>query len=524
MEFANADASGNATGRYRTLPQGPGELELNAQVMRVDVARIHRYIPAVAGESVRQWLRSSLTKGKTDEVRLKINGNLAEFPFADGKGGQFSIVAKGRDLSLDYAKAWPAVTAADGEVRIEGARLTVDLARGRVADVPVGKARAEIADVRIAHPLLKIEGDVSAPTTDFLRFVSTSPVAGWIDHFTDNMKAAGNGRLDLKLEFPLGDPAANKVSGEYLFVNNQINLPGVPALTQVNGKLIFSDHDMRTQDLAVEVFGGPAKFAAVSASGRVRVNGSGASSVAAMRREYDVPYGDVVSGNLDWTFASDVSPQGSTWTLTSSMKGVVVDLPSPAGKASNDAIALKVERRLVAAQPNEDTINIDYGSVWRLLLHRKVAADAAAVDRALLLLGPAGVRGGDARADRPGLWLRGELASFNGDDWLTGPAPRHQREWRCGWTHIDGRRYRCRRARRIRPQVSRYEDRRAAGAGRLAPRFARARACGKRDVGRSQQQGTERPHRCTAGTIYATGIRCAGNLESRPVDCRRGEN
>jgi uncharacterized protein YhdP len=29
------------------------------------------------------------------------------------------------------------------------------------------------------------------------------------------------------------------------------------------------------------------------------------------------------------------------------------------------------------------------------------------------------VRGGDARADRPGLWLRGELASFNGDDWLT---------------------------------------------------------------------------------------------------------
>src|SRR5258707_1331043 len=118
--IANADASGNASGRYRTLAQGPGELELNARLMRVDVARIHRYMPAVAGESVRQWLRSSLTKGRTDEVRLKINGNLAEFPFADGKGGQFSVVAKGRDLSLDYARNWPAVTTADAEERIEG--------------------------------------------------------------------------------------------------------------------------------------------------------------------------------------------------------------------------------------------------------------------------------------------------------------------------------------------------------------------------------------------------------------------
>src|SRR6185295_11010258 len=126
--------------------------------------------------------------------------------------GQFSVLAKGRDLSLDYAKNWPAISAADAEVRIDGTRLTVDVGRGRIADVPLGKAKAEIADLRGAHPLLRIEGDVSAPTADFLRFVNTSPVAGWIDHFADGIKASGNGRLNLKLELPLGDPGANKVA------------------------------------------------------------------------------------------------------------------------------------------------------------------------------------------------------------------------------------------------------------------------------------------------------------------------
>ena len=419
MEFANADASGQATGQYRTTTQGPGEIDLNAQLMRVDVAHLYRYIPTTVGDSVRQWLRSSLTKGRTDEVRLKLTGNLAAFPFADGKSGQFSVLAKGRDLSLDYARNWPAISAADAEVRIDGTRLTVDLARGRIADVPLDKAKAEIADMRFPHPLLRIDGDVSGPTTDFLRFVNTSPVAGWIDHFADGIKASGNGRLNLKLELPLGDPSANKVAGDYLFIDNQVNMPGVPALTKVNGKLVFSGHDMRTQDLAADVFGGPARFTVTSADGRVRVNGNGASNVAAMRREYDVPYGDVLSGTLDWTIVTDATPQGSTWTLASSMKGTAVDLPVPVGKAAADAVALKVERHFVAAQPNEDTLTVDYGSIGRLLMHRKLAADGAAADRALLLIGPTAARSADARADRPGLWMRGELASMNADDWLT---------------------------------------------------------------------------------------------------------
>ena len=418
LEFANADATGNVTGQYRPAAQGPGEIELNAQLNRVDLPHLYRYVPVLVGTSVRSWLRSSFTKGKADEARLKLTGSLAEFPFADGKGGHFSIVAKGRDLGLDYASHWPPLSAVDAEVRIDGAHLAVDISKARIAEVPLGKAKVEISDFRVPHPLLRIDGDVAAPTPDFLRFVSTSPIAGWIDHFTDGVKATGNGKLGLKLEFPLGDPGANRITGEYQFIDNQLRLPGIPALTQVNGKVAFTEHEMRTAELAVNVFGGPAKLAITSANGRVRVTGVGASTVAAVRREYDAPYAEALSGNLDWTIAADVTPQGSTWTLISNMKGTAVDLPPPLGKASADSIALKVERRVTATLPNEDMLTVDYGSIGRLLLHRKLAAEVATVDRGLLLLGTTAARSADARADRGGLWMRGELSSVNVDDWL----------------------------------------------------------------------------------------------------------
>src|SRR5207247_8693946 len=98
--------------------------------------------------------------------------------------GQFVVTAKAQGVTLDYADRWPPLTDVDGDVRFEGPRVTVDARRGQVFNAALQYARAEIADLRGHNALLRIDGEASGPTADFLRFVTESHVAGWIDHFT----------------------------------------------------------------------------------------------------------------------------------------------------------------------------------------------------------------------------------------------------------------------------------------------------------------------------------------------------
>jgi uncharacterized protein YhdP len=70
--------------------------------------------------------------------------------------------------------------------------------------------------------MLLIRGEASGPTGEFLRFIEQSPVGEKIDHFTQGMKANGNGKLDLALDIPLRRMNRHRVRGEFRLNNNQI--------------------------------------------------------------------------------------------------------------------------------------------------------------------------------------------------------------------------------------------------------------------------------------------------------------
>ena len=413
LAFGNAHAAGTLSGEYRTLPTGPGAIDLTAQLSRADARQAHRYLPAVVGRAVRDWLDRSLLAGSSTDTRLKLSGNLADFPFANGRKGQFLVTVKGQGITLDYAKGWPRLSDVDADVRFEGARMTIDGHRGRIFGAELTKLKADLADMRGLHPVLRIEGAAAGPTSDFLRFIAESPVADWLGHFSDGATATGNGTLALKFELPLGKPEANKIAGEYAFSANRVKLAGgVPTLNQVSGKLDFSENDVHTDSLTAEIFGGPARLTIASADHRVRVNGQGSANLGQLRIEYpQQPLAARLTGTTDWQLAINVRPEASTWTIDSSLKGAAIDLPAPAGKAAADLMPLKVERR--SSEPGRDLIVVSYGQLGRLTVQRRLSGSDAIPERALLALGKAG---GDA--DRRGLWVRGDVDKLDLDGWL----------------------------------------------------------------------------------------------------------
>ncbi|HUH95530.1 MAG TPA: YhdP family protein [Casimicrobiaceae bacterium] len=414
ITFANAAMAGSANGTYRTAAGGPGTVDLTAQVTRADGREVHRYLPSALPLAVRGWLRRSIVAGTASEAHLRISGNLADFPFADPKKGRFQLSIKGRGVTLDYAEAWPPLTDVDGELRFDGPHLTVTVSAGRVfASATISRARVEMADVRAPDHLVRIEGEAVGPTSDFLRFVAETPVGEWTNHVTDGAEASGDGKLALKLELPLAKLDASRVDGEYTFMANRLKMPGgTPVLAQLNGKLDFTEHDVRAPQLTAEVLGGAARFAITSAGGRIRVAGQGTADLSLLRSEFAKLFiAQRVSGSTDWQLAIDASGEASTGVIETSLRGAKIDLPPPLAKAAGDAVPLRVERRI--AERGHDTIVVRYGKAGQLTLQRRLAGAAASVDRALVVLGDGG-----GEPDRPGLWIRGRTDTLDADAWL----------------------------------------------------------------------------------------------------------
>jgi uncharacterized protein (TIGR02099 family) len=414
VAFANADMEGTTAGTWQSAAGGPGAIEVAAQLTRASLASTYRYVPAAAAPALRNWLRRALVKGASEDARLTLSGDLALFPFADAKGGRFEVAVKAHDATLDYADRWPPIIDIAGDLRIDGARLRIDASSASAHDTQIGATHAEIADMHDANPVLRVDGTASGPTTQFLAFVTESPVAQWTGHVTDNASATGDGRLVLRFELPLRDAAQAKIDGEYRFASNGVLLTDVPPLADVSGTLQFTGHDVRASDLTATAFGGPVKLTLASDGGHVRVSGSGSADVQRVAKAYGAPLLGRMSGTTDWQLTLDARDRQVGWIATSSLAGVRIDLPAPIGKQASETRPLRIERRPVMAQ--EDRITVDYGRVARVLLHRQAGGPAPLADRILVLVGKAASE--TAEPDRPGTWIRADVGSVNVDDWL----------------------------------------------------------------------------------------------------------
>jgi uncharacterized protein YhdP len=51
--------------------------------------------------------------------------------------------------------------------------------------VALTNVKAVIPDLTVFDTLLDIDGNAAGPMQEFLKYVTASPVLGWIEHFTD---------------------------------------------------------------------------------------------------------------------------------------------------------------------------------------------------------------------------------------------------------------------------------------------------------------------------------------------------
>ena len=337
LELQNPDTHGEASGHYDSRIGARGGLDLQARLRDADARSVWRYMPHAVNDDTRRWLRRALEAGTAPEATLRLRGPIDRFPYHDPDEGQFLVKVAVRDARLAYGgDLWPAIEGIAAELRFEGPALHIKAHKGEVMGVAVGPVDAVIPDLE-AHggERLDLVGEANGPTRSFLRFVSQSPVADRINHFTDGMTAEGEGGLVLRLDMPLRKVAETAIDGRFRFGRNRLKVVAdLPALEQVSAELRFSESTLSIARGRAELFGEPLSLSADTRDGAVVFEVDGGLRAGRLQGTVAEPLVPHLAGVTDWQATIRLASDETRVELRSALAGVSSSLPAPFNKSA----------------------------------------------------------------------------------------------------------------------------------------------------------------------------------------------
>lgn len=414
VELANADLAGTIYGSYQVEPEGPGSVDATVEMSRVAVRRTARYTPVPAvNQKTRDWLQAALQGGQADSFRVRLRGDLRDFPFVGNERGIFRLEARARGVEMEFAKGWPRIEDAPTHLLIEGNKLDIDAASATTAGARLRNIRVGIPDLLSHAILLQVRGEAEDATQRFLDYIGKSPVNGYLDGFTEGVAARGDGKLNLQLDIPLtGDAAPVKVRGDYRFVNNEIDFgENIPLLRRVNGVLLFTESAVNAGDIGAQILGGPAHLMVLSEKGALTTRARGRLDLDNLNKLSPHPLLRRVRGETDWSADIRVQKKLVDVTVDSELRGIASDLPAPLRKVASDSVPLHFEQKNI--NPRQQTLNLRYGTLLDAkLVRQRDAGGEWQLRRGLVALGgTAALNGGD------GIRIAGKLPQVSLAGW-----------------------------------------------------------------------------------------------------------
>jgi uncharacterized protein (TIGR02099 family) len=357
---SNAEVAATANADYSNPGHGRGALDLKADFQRAQVARIARYLPTSISEKLRIYLGHGLQAGMSHGATIEVHGDLTKFPYSrDPDAGLFHIVAPFRGGKFDPSpypprnmrngtlNVWPPLDGIDGVFELKQNVLRFDIDRGRYKRVALTGVNGKIDDLGNRGSNLVIQGNGRGPLADMLDYVNGSSLGIMARHQTEKIRAEGPASLALKLTVPRTPKPHIGVEGAVGFLNNRLSVPHVPPLSQLNGRVRFTERTAQVDRLSGQFLGGD-----VHANGGLRQDGTYALALgghiaveAARGLDLHGPAAQVLtrmSGSAPYALnvrgAKGRLPEVSA---NSDLTGLALDFPAPFNKQAGTPMPLR---------------------------------------------------------------------------------------------------------------------------------------------------------------------------------------
>ena len=417
LHFSNADTEGVLQLKWHTSDPAqsgsharfPGVLDLQGQLSRGEATRVHRYLPMELSADVRHYLRDAVLAGRTNQVKLRVKGDLYDFPFAKPRQGEFRITAEVRDATYAYvppslqpadALPWPALEHVSGQLVFDGNAMQINRASGTLAGTTgfqMVRAEAQIAD--LDHSVVVFKAQARGPLADMLGVVNRSPLAALTRNVLDQATASGPADLQLRLQLPIANLDKSKVQGSITLGGNDIHIsPGSPALGRARGTVHFSDTGFSVVEGQARMLGGDAKIdgGMADAAGGMQLKIQGLATAEGLRQATGLgavaQIAPFASGSTAYTAAVGVRQGVPEISVTSNLQGLALNLPAPLAKAADTVLPLRFDNVLLPAThgPQRDSLALALGvggSVASVVYVRDISGPVPQVLRGTVSVG-----------------------------------------------------------------------------------------------------------------------------------------
>ncbi len=413
--FANADLAGTAFGEYQWQAGQPSVIDLTGGLSRGNGKFVSRYVPLAAKQHTYDWLKTSVLDGQASDVKFRIAGDFAHFPFHNDKNGLLDVTFKVTNGVLRPAPSYPAIEHINAEVHFAGTRMTINSQQGNLYDTKLSRVSAVIPDLYAPDEILKVTGVANGSLSDFIKFTNNSPIAATLDHLTVGATATGNAQLQLSLNVPLRHSIDSTVAGVLSFANNNIvPAPPIPPLAAVTGNLNFTQAGINAPALKLRLLDGPATLSAQTANGGMtRINLAGTMNATGLKPYFDSGILKHINGNSNWT-GNIILNHGKLLSsdFVSDLTGMTLSLPAPLQKTASQAQVLSISTH--PNKGNSTLISARYGKIAHVLLLDVPAGNTSQIERGAIRFN------GDAvLPEQKGIWVTGNLAASDIDGWMT---------------------------------------------------------------------------------------------------------
>lgn len=370
-----------------------------------------KYLPEVLSPALDEWLRSAIVKGNVDEGYFQYQGSLNHGATPEARS--ISLFFKVHDAALDFQPGWPQVQQVDGDVLIEDSGVRIKASKGLLLDTKVSDVSVNIPHVDSGqHSHLYLDGNFDGSLGDGLKILKEAPIgtgeifAGW----------EGEGPLkgNVKLDVPLAHGERPKVLVDFATADARLKVtPPSLDLTRLKGDFSFDfDKGLSGKNISLQVFGKPVT-AQITAEGQpgqmqTRISASGQASLKSLTDWLQFRQTLPASGDLPYQLQVNLGSRDNSLNVSSSLKGLTIDLPAPFGKAAAETRDSRFSMNL---QGPERRFDAAYADLARFAY--AAPADKLGQGRGELLLGA-----GQAQLPAAqGLRVKGRLESLDLGPW-----------------------------------------------------------------------------------------------------------
>lgn len=399
LNISSQHLAGTLNAEYLMDGNKGGYLDLTGKFGKGNAKYASFYYPTILGKDTLHWLDTSILSGRAEDISLTVKGRLADFPFVDSKNnlnaklGLFRVTAKVSNSTLEYGTDWPLIEGLGLDLLFEGKRMELNANAGHIFGNQIIKSKTTIAQLDADSPILSIESELKGPTAEAIKFVNKSPVSTVTLGFTDDLKTSGQGKLNLGLKIPLQNLDSAQYKGLYQIINGSIDSESIPALTNINGALAFTESSLSAKNISANAFGSPVVVSIDSGKDKViHVTAKGRLNDEAIKQallDQDpvnrswVKGSNYISGSTDWV--SDITIQKPVVTINvrSDLVGITSRLPAPFNKTASERWNMRMEKKQDAST---DTITMNLANKLAAKIVRTGTNDNLQIDRGSIRL------------------------------------------------------------------------------------------------------------------------------------------